>query len=281
MSTLPLHIECSQTRPEINALREASREQGVLNPDNLPFMLCPPGAEKATLLIHGFTASPWEMRLFAEHLAERGVASLAVRLPGHGTTPGDLARQRWQEWYDSARAGFEILADEFTSLYIAGMSTGCLLALSIAAQKPVNGLILFSPYLRVLHWLAPYADLIRWIRPYHIEAGAGENPHYYKRRPVAGVHQINRLVHHVRKQLPGILCPTLAFNAEGDQTVDIDSGRELFDLLGSSTKHYKRYGPEVPHILTREENPLREEMFNKASQFILGAENCSEETSVR
>lgn len=276
-----LHTECSDTLPGIKGLREDSRKHGVQNPDNLPFMLWPQGATKAALLIHGFTATPWEMRLLAEHLASAKIASLAVRLPGHGTTPEDLVKRNWKEWYHSALTGFEILTQEFSSLHIAGMSTGCLLALALAAQKPVSGLVLFSPYLKVLHWLAPYAGWLRWIRPYHVIPNAEPDPHYYNRRPVAGVHQINQLVNHVRGQLPNIHCPTLAFNAEGDQTVDIDSGRELVNLLGSTTKRYERYGPEVPHVLTREENPFREEMFSLASQFILGEEKSRVEASVK
>lgn len=281
MPTDSLLTTCTETHPGVQALREASRKQGVMDPDNLPFMLCPHGAKQATLLVHGFTASPWEMRLLAEHFARAGFASLAVRLPGHGTTPKDLASRRWEEWYDSVLTGFELLTREFNSIHVAGMSTGCLLALSLAAHKSVNSLILFSPYLRVLHRLAPYAGWLRWIRPYHVTAGGEEDLHYYNRRPIAGVHQIYRLVKHVRRQLPGIQSPTLAFNAEGDQTIDINSGRELVALLGSTTKQHKLYGPEAPHILTREENPFRKEMFAIASQFILAEGNTSGGSSIR
>ncbi len=275
-------FDCSETHPGCQSLRRDSRNQGVFDQDNLPFMLSPPGAKTAALLVHGFTATPWEMLLLADFLADEGIASLAVRLPGHGTTPEDLAGRHWEEWLDAILDGYQILSKDFQSIYGIGMSTGCLLLLAMAKVKPLNGLVLFSPYLRVLHKLAPYAGLLRWIRPYHVKpANEGLNARYYNRRPLAGIHQINRLLKTVRRQLPQIVCPVLAFNGEGDQTVDIDSGRRLVDLLGSADKTHKLYGPEVPHVLTREENPCRESMFAQATRFIQELENPGSVVRVR
>jgi carboxylesterase len=101
----------------------------------------------------------------------------------------------------------------------------------------------------------------------------GLNERYYNRRPLAGIHQINRLLQTLRSQLPHITCPVLAFNGEGDQTVDIASGRQLVDLMGSSVKIHERYGPDVSHVLTREENPFRRTMFAQAVRFVQELEN--------
>jgi len=262
-------FDCSETDPGCQSLRRHSRSQGVSDQDNLPFMLSPPGAKTAVLLVHGFTATPWEMRPLADFLADRGIASLAVRLPGHGTSPEDLAGRQWEEWLGAVLDGYQLLNKDFQSIHGMGVSTGCLLLLTMARVTPLNGLVLFSPYLRVLHKLAPYAGWLRWIRPYHVKSTDEElDVHYYNRRPLAGIHQINRLLKTVRSQLPQIVCPVLAFNGEGDQTVDIDSGRRLMNLLGSAVKIHEQYGPEVPHVLTREENPCREAMFTQAARFV-------------
>ena len=274
-STNP-HFNCSETDPGCRAIRHDSRNMGVVDPKDLPFMLCPPGAETAVLLVHGFTATPWEMRPLAEFLAESGIASLAVRLPGHGTSPEDLADRCWQEWFSAVLDGYQILSKGFQSIYGMGMSTGCLLLLTLAKDNPIGGLVLFSPYLRVLHKLAPYAGWLRWIRPYHVKAAdQGLNERYYNRRPVAGIHQINRLIQTVRSQLAQIVCPVLAFNGDGDQTVDINSGRQLVDLLGSPVKIHAQYGPDVPHVLTSEENPCRWSMFVQAARFVQELDNPS------
>lgn len=268
------HIDCSESHPDRRSLRSKSRGHGVSDPSDLPFMFCPQEAKTAVLLVHGFTATPWEMRPPAEYLAGAGIASLAVCLPGHGTSPEDLAERRWEEWFGSVLDGYHILSKQFQSVYGMGMSTGCLLLLLLAKAEPLNGLVLFSPYLRILHRLAPYAGWLRWIHPYQgkkVEAGLDER--YYNRRPVAGIHQINRLLQTVRSQLPDIVCPVLAFNGEGDQTVDIDSGRQLVSLLGSSVKIHEQYGREAPHVLTSEENPGRRTMFEQAIRFIQELDN--------
>ena len=267
-------FDCSETHPGCRTLRREAGQQGVTNPDDLPFMLCPPGAKIAALLVHGFSATPWEMQLLANVLAEAGIASLAVRLPGHGTSPQDLAGRRWTEWSQAVLDGHQLLNKDFQSVYGMGMSTGCLLLLATAEMTPLQGLVLFSPYLRLLHRLAPYAGWLRWIYPYHEKTDEdGIISHYYSRRPVAGIHQINQLTRSLQRQLARIRCPVLAFNGEGDQTVEIASGRQLVDALGSAVKIHARYGPDVPHVLTREDNPCREAMFVQAVRFVQELDN--------
>jgi len=272
----------SDTNHDCQTLRQLAQDEGVSEPSDLPFMLQPPGATSAAILIHGFTGTPWEMRLLGEELANAGIASLAVRLPGHGTSPEDLAKKRWEEWDHAVQEGYNILRKDYSSIYGIGMSTGCLLLLAAAKTNPMSGLVLFSPYLRVLHWLAPYAGWLKWFRPYQVKPEAeNSQKHYYRRRPVAGIHQINRLIKSVRSQLPHITCPVLAFNGEGDQTVDIESGREVIDKMGSEIKEYRRYGTDVPHVLTREENPYRVEMFSQTIVFIQDIEDPEPTVSTR
>jgi len=267
-------FDCSEVQGGCQSLRRDSVERGVADPDNLPFMFCPRGAKTAVLLVHGFTASPWEMRPLARYLAQAGVASLAVCLPGHGTSAEDLARCRWEEWLEAVLDGFRLLEKHYPSVYGMGMSTGNLLLLALARAYPLRGLVLFSPYLRVLNRFAPYAGWLRWLYPFHDKPlEDGEDKHYYNRRPLAGVHQINRLIQTVRRQLAQINCPVMAFNGEGDQTVDIESGRQLVDMLGSTVKVHACYGPGVSHVLTGDENPYRMAMFAQAARFIQENEN--------
>src|SRR5512139_1405298 len=133
-----------------------AHREGVTSRDDLPFFCQPAGAATATvLLVHGFSATPWEMRALAEHLAKCGFASLAVRLPGHGTTPEDLAGRRWEEWRDVVINGHDLLTGHFARVYGIGQSTGSLLVLAVATLRRPKGMILLSPYLRLQHRLAP------------------------------------------------------------------------------------------------------------------------------
>src|SRR5206468_213430 len=96
------------------------------------------------LLIHGFTATPDEMRPLGEALAARGFPVRAVRLAGHGTEVADLAGTRWTDWFASVAEGAERLRRDVPVLAVAGMSLGALLALHLAATRPaeVSALVL-------------------------------------------------------------------------------------------------------------------------------------------
>jgi carboxylesterase len=263
---------------------QQARSDGVTDADDLPFYIPAAGSGAAVLLVHGFSATPWEMRPLATELAQRGIASLAARLPGHGTTAEDLAARRWEEWLESVTRGFDLLAGHFPRIYGAGLSTGSLLLLAMALRRQPDGLVLLSPYLRLRHRLAPFADWLRYLKPFQHRPLAGEDArHYYERRPLAGVHQINRLVRTLTPRLGEITMPVLAIHGEGDQTVNIDSGRELVDRLGSKVKVYERLGPEAPHVLTGTENPLRGVVYDLIGKFLEGLETqaCPPESKNR
>lgn len=253
-----------------------SRRAGV-PPDDLPFVLTPDGATAAVLLVHGFSATPWETRPLAADLAERGFASLAVRLPGHGTTPEDLAERRWEEWLEAVVGGFDLLAEHFPRIYGAGLSTGALLLLAMSRRRRAGGVVLLSPYLRLRHCLAPLAGWLRHVKPFQHRTLSGEDAqHYYTRRPLAGVHQIYRLLHELSPQLEEIDLPVLAIHGEGDRTIDIDSGRRLVDRMGSKIKVYERLGPEAAHTLTTSRNPHQKAVFDLIGKFLeeLEAQRC-------
>ena len=241
--------------------------------EDLPFLEIPAGANAAVLLIHGFSATPWEMRPLAEMLTRRGFACLAVRLPGHGTSPEDLATRRWEEWSAAVISGYDRLAQHFPRVYAAGLSTGSLLALTLTGRRELSGVVLLSPYLRLRHNLAPFARWLRYLHPYQKRTLSDVAAlHYYSRRPVAGVHQINRLLRRLKPQLESIRAPVLALHGEGDEVIDIDSGRQLFDRLGSAVKQYRRFGPEVAHVLTAPGSPRSDEILALIGDFLEGLE---------
>jgi len=260
---------------EVAAARRAGASE-----ENLPFLTVPAGSRAAVLLVHGFSATPWEVHPLAAALTPHGLACLAVRLPGHGTTPEDLATRLWEEWLAVVVAGYDRLSPHFARIYVVGLSTGSLLALLLADQRPVAGLVLLSPYLRLRHRLAPFAGWLRHLKPYQTRAlGDVAAAHYYTRRPLAGVHQINRLLRRLSGRLAGIEAPVLALHGGGDDVVDIDSGRVLVERLGSCVKHYRRFGPEAPHVLTAPRNPCQQEVLEMVGSFLAGLEAQAVEAS--
>src|SRR3989344_3038238 len=80
-----------------------------VRPDNEPFFL-EGSNDVGIVLVHGFTASPWEVKDLAEYLNERGITVYAPLLSGHGTVKEHLARTEWQDWYDSVEESYEAMS---------------------------------------------------------------------------------------------------------------------------------------------------------------------------
>jgi carboxylesterase len=250
-------------RSGIDKLILQARQQGVRDA-HLPFLLTPKlPKDCGVLLVHGFTASPREMQPLGRMLADNGFLVKGVRLPGHGTSPEDLAVRRQEEWQQAVREGFDLLRQKVERVYAVGLSTGALLILQLAKELPLAGLVLLSPFLRVRHRLAPAAGLLRFLIKYQSRPLAAHHvEHYYDRRPLNGIHQLNRLCREVKRDLGRIRVPVLMVNGEGDRTIRVDSSFTLFRRLASPHKVFHLFGPEVGHVLTGEDNPRRLEIFD-------------------
>lgn len=256
----------------IEQARESGRQTGVAREENLPFLLpADPPTERAILLVHGFSASPREMRPLGQYLQNQGFSVLGVRLPGHGTNPADLASRRAEEWLETVEVGYQQLVQQYSQVSALGLSTGALLVLKLALRQSIDRLILISPFLKLKHPLTPYAALLYRFIPYSKKLiDPAEQPFYYDKRPLKGIAQINRLRRELRNRLGEIKVPTLVLAAAGDQTIAPDSAKELFRRLGCPAKRFHLYGEDTPHVLIGAKSPSRQDAFQRCRNFLAG-----------
>ena len=204
----------------------------------------PQGASVAFLLIHGFCAAPDELRTLAEFLENRNIASFAVQIAGHGTTPDDLRRTTWSDWYKSARAGLSVVKSwNPTYLLIAGFSMGGALSVVLASEvSDVDGLVLLAPALKVegvLPRLVPVLkhfvserkiDIVRAQEPYEIKRTK------YSREPVSAYHELFKLQKQARRNLTRITVPTIIIQGTNDRTINPQNGEIAYHGIKSSDK---------------------------------------------
>ncbi|PLX99824.1 MAG: carboxylesterase [Desulfuromonas sp.] len=245
------------SEPNIEPLTICADDKRVNLPENMPFRISgSAGNRVGILLVHGFTGSPWEMRAIGRDLAGSVEQVLAIRLPGHGTTAEDLSARTYNEWLSAVEEGYRKLALSCDHVIGIGLSTGALLLLLSAESCPYSGLVLLSPYIRLRQFLARNVGLLKYVFKYNRRPIEAEySPYYYRDRPLAGVHQINRLIKRVKKVLKRIKMPVLIASAAGDITVDAGSAITIYNRTGSHRKEYYRFGKEVPHVLTTPQNP--------------------------
>ncbi len=102
------------------------------------------------LMLHGFTATPVEVRTAGERLYARGYSVNGPMLPGHGTRAADLNRMHWQDWVAGAEAEYLRLREHCEQVFLLGESMGALVALYLATMHPeAAGVLAYSPALRV------------------------------------------------------------------------------------------------------------------------------------
>ncbi len=202
------------------------------------------------VLVHGFLASPAELRGMGEKLEALGFAVIGVRLSGHGTSPWDLRDRSWEDWLGSVRRGYEIMSGLADRIFLAGFSTGGALALRFAAERPGkligvgaaavpvkfrNRNIVFVPILHGVNKLTRWVSSLEGLMPFR--PNDSENPEVnYRHMPIRGLFELRRLVDELTKRLPDVACPVRLIQGTEDKIVDAKSAEIIFDKLGCDDK---------------------------------------------
>lgn len=189
------------------------------------------------LLVHGFTATTTEVRLLGEDFHRAGYTVSAPLLPGHGTTPFDLNKQRWHNWTDCVESAFVRLREQCGTVFVAGESMGGLLALHLAARHPdLAGIILFAPAMSVdgiglARLLAPFIAYLPK------SSWGGSMPWKgYNVKPMRAAVELARLQAIVRTELKQVTQPALIFQGMKDLTINPQSAKIVFDAISSTDK---------------------------------------------
>src|SRR5919108_2891282 len=179
--------------------------------DPSPFVLS--GGDVGILLIHGFTASPTQMRLIGDDLHQRGLTVVAPLLPGHGTTVADLSKQCWQDWVSHVKLALTELKARCATVFVASISLGSLLTLYVVAEHPdLKGIVLYSPLVKMpggiaIHLVALFKYLVRDMRKppnFFTDPDAKDRLWDYSAISLFAVHEVARLRKRVQRLLPNI-----------------------------------------------------------------------------
>ena len=238
-----------------------------------PFLLMPEKHRPVTvLMVHGFLASPAEMRGAAEHLTKQGYGVLGIRLKGHGTSPWDLRERSREEWMASVRRGFEILKGFSNRICVAGFSTGGMLALRLASEHP-DGLVgvctisapiwfrnknlVFVPFVHGANRLSSWVSSAEGVMPFR--PNEPEHPNVnYRNIPVRGLWELRKLVDETEKRLGDVKCPVSIIQADNDPVVDPKSAEHIHTrLTGTKSKGLRRIESGRHGILYEDVNGTR------------------------
>lgn len=116
------------------------------------------------VLFHGLASMPKEFGLLAHTLRRDGVRMQAPLVPGYSAGMQSTC-VRWQAWVDAAGRRLDDLNAESSEPFVlGGMCAGAMLALAVAARRPLPGLrgfALLSPLFAYDGWALPWWYALR------------------------------------------------------------------------------------------------------------------------
>ncbi len=189
------------------------------------------------LLLHGFTATTFEVRGLAERLHAAGYTVSAPLLPGHGAKPDDLNHVRWQDWVRTAEEALEQLKKECDPVFVGGESMGGLLALRLAEKnEDIHGLLLYAP--AVINLKLILTPILKHFIKFSKKNNGDDLYEWqgYPVNPVAGAAELFSLQRQTVADLKSVRQRVIIFQGRNDHTVVPAGARYLFDRISSTEK---------------------------------------------
>ncbi|MEA1967193.1 MAG: alpha/beta fold hydrolase [Thermodesulfobacteriota bacterium] len=203
------------------------------------------------LLIHGYMASPAEMKGLGEYLHKKGYTVYIPRLKGHGTAPEDLAVTKYTQWIESVEEGYVLLHHMCEKIYAGGFSTGAGLALDLPTRVDnIQAVFAVAPPMKLNDFGAHFAPAVdvwnQMMKKAHLKGlarefveNSPENPHInYLRNPISGVRQLANFMEFLEPKLKLINIPALVIQSRKDPVVNPKGTQKLFQSIGSEKKEY-------------------------------------------
>lgn len=224
------------------------------------------------LLVHGFTGSPQSLRPLGDYLAERGIAVMAPRLPGHGTTWQDLNVRKAEEWVSHVEASFNQLSAERHEVFLVGLSFGAALCVNFASHYPdrIKGLVSIAGFLQTKdprRFLSPVVR--RLVKSLPGAANDIAHPEYkelaYDRLPTGAAWAMLQFTKQARSSLGAVRCPVLVLHSHNDHTAHPSNAQLIFDRVSSEDKELVWLDRSY-HVLTLDHD--RDEVFRRTHEFI-------------
>lgn len=199
------------------------------------------------LLIHGFTGTHFEMEPLEKFLVARGYNVKNITLPGHETTPKDMANTKWEKWIEFTQNELDHLKQTSEKVFVAGLSMGGIITLILGSRnKNLSGIITMAAPYKSPDWrmhLFKIIPFIEKIYPMHkseekgwedLEALATHK--CYGFYPSASIKQLYDLLKQVKISIPQIELPILILQGKKDKGIPESHPKWIFKNVKSTDK---------------------------------------------
>ena len=237
-------------------------------------------AEKrvGVLIIHGYTSGPLQNIELQKYLYDKGVATYAIRLPGHGTNIDDLKVQNLEDWLKAIPGPLKFLRSRCDEIYIYGVCAGGTLSLLTAADNPyIKGIILQAPFVRsnfgpfyTVTPIIPFADFFNIdLGSVYVNIGMNSRHYCYPYNSLRSNFQLLRATLQARRKLSNIKVPILAIHSRTDNVADPQSEDYIARFSSAPYTKVLWFGDEHTPLI----HP-NAQIFSEILSFIQNPENA-------
>lgn len=156
-------------------LQDTSQPRDLYLRENMePILLTQPRPtdKGSVIMLHGYTAGPWQYQEPAEDFHAQGYNVYVPRIPGHGLMKADgtptgekmLGFDQQQEYLDFVDQVFEEVNALGGPVHVIGLSGGGSLALAMAERHPqIKGVVSMAPYIGPNQAIKPVSGAIQFL----------------------------------------------------------------------------------------------------------------------
>lgn len=204
------------------------------------------GDQRGALVLHGFTGCPQSMRPLAQAFADSGFTVELPRLPGHGTTPDDMAQTDWSDYTSAVEDAYNDLKARTGTVVVSGLSMGGSLTLWLAQRHPeIAAIVLVNPAVEPDDFAEAAAGAKDAMKAgvTFLPGVAGDiaDPDStelgYDKAPARSLLSLIEGLQELKPQLPGIRMPALLLHSPQDHVVPPGSARLVQEKLGGPVEH--------------------------------------------
>jgi carboxylesterase len=221
--------------------------------DAAPQDLGPADSDRAVLLVHGFIGGPSNFNTLPQAVADAGWFVRVMLLPGHGTTPMDLATVNAEDYIAAVKEELAALQARYDTVVLAGHSLGATTSTIVASEVPVDGLILYAPYFHAKYmwylilppefWIRTAGHGLKWVpvkfKPMPVaKPDARDDIFHYEWVPVRAARVVLSMGPTARdsEALEKIVCPTLIVQGRKESVTSPAAVRVAFRHIGAEQK---------------------------------------------
>ena len=261
-------------------------------PESIDFELIHNDSEtdKAVVLFHGLTGSPFEMKKYGDFLFNNGYDIFCYSFPGHGERISEIETVTWQDWCEFAQNKYDTLRKNYDRFFVSGLCLGAAIAVYLGEHnKDLTGIIALSTTLFLdgfcIPWtisLLPFAlsTLVRFYYTFpeddcfgvknertrkslaKITAKANISMDNYPLNCVDGLLKLSK---NVRKNLKNVTCPVLCIHSKYDNLSSPKSAKVVLKGISSEIKQYVELNDSYHMVLYDNE---KEFVMNTVKEFL-------------